>query len=431
MKDEPIILNPPKKKPKTGKPRWKNNWSLVIFIVIFLALIVAVPYYLLVPKTEAFKLREYEIAQVEVRDFVKTVSATGTVVASEKLSILALTDGEVMRVLVKPGDVVKKGDLLIALSSDELRDALAKAQTQYQKNIKARSELRLESEQKLQDFDQQIATSRAQLERLKKEVPAYEQLFNLGEISRMNLEDERKKLGDAKQALADLEQQKQYAIERQRLDMEEAETAINESLKALVETQSKMTACDVRAGIDGKIISLDAKVGEEVKAGKTIAEIINEQSLMVEGKVELSDVQTVETGQTVKVDAGGQIYTGKVTYISPVADESKVKINVNFDQPATSLRPQATVNLDIETGVLKDRLALPRGRYLTSGDEKYVYKVSGKKAVKMQVTFGLVNDDYIELKDGLAKNDQIITSSYDDFIHLDEIQLNPEGGSKI
>lgn len=431
MKDEPIILNPPKKRPRTGKPGWKNNWGMVIFIVFFLALIVAVPYYLLVPKTEAFKLREYELAQVGVRDFVKTVSAAGTVVASEKLSILALADGEVIRVLVKPGDMVKKGDLLVELSSDQLKEALTKAQIQYQKNVKARSELRLESEQKLQDFDKQIATSQTQLERLKKEVPAYEQLFNLGEISQMSLEDERKKLADANQALADLEEQKRYTVQRQRLDMEEAETAINESLKALVETQGKMTSCEVRAGIDGKIISLDAKVGEEVKAGKTVAEIINEQSLMVEGKVELSDVQTVETGQTVKVDAGGQTYTGRVTYISPVADESKVKINVNFDQPATSLRPQATVNLDIETGVLKDRLALPRGRYLTSGDEKYVYKISGKKAVKTQVAFGLANDDYIEIKDGLTKNDLVITSSYDDFIHLDEIQLNPEGGSKI
>lgn len=428
MNDEPIILNPPKKKRKKGLPK---QWNLIVFVVCFLGLIVAVPYYFLVPKQETFKLQQYELAKVGERDFLITVPATGTVAAGEKRTIPAPSDGTVVKVTCQPGDLVKKGDVLVELASEKVKEELTKAETQYQKALSEKATLQLEYDQKMNELRQQVAEAKESLRRLEKELPTWETLYQLGEISRVNFEEEKKRVVEARRLLAKLEESVEYARKRHQLTMNDTETLRADSMKRMEELRETLQAGVIRAEIDGKIISISAKVGGTLRLGDTVVEIINESSLMVEGKVQLNAIRDVQVGQPVKVTAGDQTYDGHVTYISPVAKESVVEIRVDFDQMPSNVRSQSSVSLGIQVGLIQRQLALPRGRYLSSSQERYVFVVDGDQAVKKEVTFGLINDSFIQVKEGLEVGDTIITSSYDNFGHLDTIQLNPKGGYGI
>lgn len=79
----------------------------------------------------------------------------------------------------------------------------------------------------------------------------------------------------------------------------------------------------------------------------------------------------------------------------------------------------------------KDSLYLPRGAYLTSGQQLFVYVIDGNKAQKREVQFGLLDGNAVQILRGLELGERVIISSYDAFRHLDEIEILPEGGHAL
>lgn len=427
MKEEPIIINKPKKK----RRKRSKNLGLIMFVLIFLTLIVAVPYYLFVPKEETYKLQIYELAKVTAQDFVLTIPAKGKVFASEKSVINTSIQGEVVEVYYQLGDKVEKNDLLVKLESETVNENLRKAETLHRQKVKEKERAELEHKRSLEQHDQQIQEYINLDRELLDQYPTYEKLFQLGEISQLKLEEEKKRIEEANKSLLESKESKSFIIEKYLLTMEEVEAVIEDSLSEIDDLKEMLQSTEIRAEVSGKLIELPVKLGQNLQNGTKVAEIINENSLVITGEVNQADIDSVKVGQFVGIDVGGQSYSGQVTSIAVVAKDSNVEIQVDFDKVPANIRPQTAVSLDIEVRVLKDRLALPRGSYLTSGQERYVYLFEGDKGTKTKVAFGQIKGNYVEVKYGLKKGDMIITSSYDNFIHLDEIELNPEGGDKI
>ncbi len=425
MKDEPIIQDRPKRRRKSGRNR---NLNLIIFVVVFLVLIVAIPYYLFVPREETFKLQQYEQAAVTVRDFIKNVSASGTVVASDKSVIKSEIPGTVIGIFYQPGEIISKGDILVELASDELEDDLQTAESEYQKKVKEQKQLVLDHQRNIQQFDENTKSAEEEYEAIKAEYPVWEQLYQLGEISKSQLEAEKKKVEQAAKKINDLQENRVYTIDKYELDQEALAGIIADYERNVKKLQEDIDSCKIAADIDGKLVTLPVKIGDSIQIGNTIAEVIDDTSLIVEGEVSQNVIDAVEVGQKVNINAGSNQYIGEVTFIAAIANESNIAIEVAFDQVPAELRPQTSVALDIQVGIFEDCLALPRGRYLSSGMERYVYLIDGEKGIKTQVSFGLINGNYVEVKAGLAEGDMIISGSYDSFIHLDEIEINPEGG---
>ena len=69
-------------------------------------------------------------AEVESRDIVEIVSASGRVEPKTKVDITAQINGEIVRLAVKEGDPVSTGDLLIVLDTVQLRSDVNVAEIQ-------------------------------------------------------------------------------------------------------------------------------------------------------------------------------------------------------------------------------------------------------------------------------------------------------------
>lgn len=425
MKNEPIIQNRPKRSRKSSRNR---NVNLIIFILVFLVLIIAVPYYFLAPKKETFKLQKYEQAQVITRDFVKNVSASGTVVADEKAVIKNRIAGTVVGLFLEVGDLVKKGDLLVELASDDVVAALRKAKIDYQKKIQDEKRLAMEHQRNIDQYEQDINQAEIDYQKLKAKLPTWEKLFELGEISKLALAEEKSKVEMAEKKIEQLIVTKKYAIAKNQLEKEGLAESIINFKKEIEKLEADLESCKIAAPIDGKVVNLSVRLGETVQAVTPLVELIDDQSLIVIGQVSQRVIDAVKVEQKVQINTGTNIFPGRVTRIAEIAEEGKIDVEVEFEEVPIGLRPQTTASLDIQVGLFKDSLALPRGRYLSSGMERFVYQLEGDQANKVEVTFGLINENYVQVKSGLKEAAWIITSSYDNFIHLEEIDINPEGG---
>lgn len=111
----------------------KKHKKLTIFIVIVILLLALVLYIKAQTKKAMEMLNNMastEIAEIERRSLVESLSATGTIVSKDKADIIAhVNNVKVLEVLCEVGDEVKKGDILCVLDSDDLKENLDNAMT--------------------------------------------------------------------------------------------------------------------------------------------------------------------------------------------------------------------------------------------------------------------------------------------------------------
>lgn len=89
-----------------------------------------------------------EIAEVERRSLVESISATGTVVSAESKSVtIPVTGVEVSEVKVSVGDTVKAGDILCIMDTTDLEENLTNARLNYEAAQK-KSEIEIASAQR-------------------------------------------------------------------------------------------------------------------------------------------------------------------------------------------------------------------------------------------------------------------------------------------
>ncbi len=106
---------------------------------------------------------------------------------------------------------------------------------------------------------------------------------------------------------------------------------------------------------------------------------------------------------------------GKVAQVSSDGLNATVAVKVEPDTQDTALLLGSTAVGTLELGVKQDVLLLPRGPYLTTGSQRYLYRVEGDVARRVEVVFGDVEGQQVEILDGVEAGHEVIISGYQNF----------------
>ena len=137
----------------------------------------------------------------------------------------------------------------------------------------------------------------------------------------------------------------------------------------------------------------------------------------------------VRVGNPVAITIGDTVSAGKVTSISSSATSSSssststVRVVSDFAEVPSNAIVGGSVSAEIEVGVIQNALTLPRGPYLSSGNYSAAYVIDGDTAEKKTAAFGVTDGNAIQVLSGLKEGDRVITSAYQEFIHLARINL--------
>lgn len=169
----------------------------------------------------------------------------------------------------------------------------------------------------------------------------------------------------------------------------------------------------VKSPISGRIVKKEIEVGEFVNAGTVLATILDVSRLKVQVMVNEKDVYQLHEGQKVKVTAdvlSGKMYSGQISYIAPRGNEEHsypVEITVaNSGQ----LKAGTFVNVDFSQKSKEKSLQIPRIALVESIKNPYVYVVNQNVAQQRKLTIGRELGDNIEVLSGLQPGDQVVTT---------------------
>ncbi|NMM62488.1 efflux RND transporter periplasmic adaptor subunit [Clostridium sp. P21] len=203
------------------------------------------------------------------------------------------------------------------------------------------------------------------------------------------------------------------------------------SIRAQIDSlNEKIAQCDIKSGVDGKVVKVDAKEGQVSQAGDKII-VDDDSKYKVSIDMSQYDAMKVSKGQKaiVKVKGNDKMkYIGSVTDIGEIAQtkmndknaqqEAKVNVIVTLNSAGTGDSIKSGYKADVEVVFNERQNAIVMGVDSIKQDKatkrKYVYIVNSENKVsKKYIGTGIETDDTVEVISGLSQGERYITNPSD------------------
>ena len=389
------------------------------------------------------EVNQVAVEKVAKRTIIETVSASGKVQPEIEVKLSAEVSGEVVELLVKEGDVVKKGQLLCKVRPDVLKSGFDRAVA----SLNSQKASLASTQQQLKQVEANFANITARYKR-------NQELFAKKVISAAEFDAVKAEYEGSK---ASLESTRQNVI-ASRFGVEQSNAVVKEAGANLAKTT-------INAPVDGVISKLSIELGDRIlgtsqMAGTEIMRISNLSSMEVSVDVNESDINRVSVGDLadIEVDAfQNQKFKGEVTEIASsssvvgtstdqvtnftvkvrILPESYAKLVRSDAANPSPFRPGLSATVDIQTeqfsGIAvpiqsvttrekkKEENEAEKGaKAATAKDEKeklkdtepvkeYVFVYNAGKVKQVLVTTGIQDDTYILIKSGLKGGEEVIS----------------------
>jgi HlyD family secretion protein len=418
---------------------------ILIAVGVIIALLVVAKLTGLIGGKKAEKVTVEKAAE---RKVIETVTASGKIQPETEVKLSSEVSGEVTELLVKEGDVVKKGQLLCKVRPDVLKSGFDRANASYssQKASVASSQ-------------QMLTQSQGNMVNAEATYKRNVELFNKKVISASEFDAAKAAYLTAKTNLG-----------RAKADLTAAKFMLAQSGATVQEAGANLAKATIFAPVDGVISKLSVELGDRIlgtaqMAGTEIMRISNLSSMEVNVDVNENDINRVNVGDsaTIEVDAfADKKFKGIVTEIASSSKDVgtttsvdqvtnfNVKVRIVADSYSnvrggakdlpSPFRPGLSATVDIESQSLKG-LAVPIQCVFTEDASKakkdgetpstdassdkqkskltdktikqYVYLYAANGTVKRaEVTTGIQNDQYIIVKSGLKAGQEVVTGPY-------------------
>lgn len=361
-------------------------------------------------------------------ELVREVRGTGTLVPVDIAWIPASTDGQVVRVLLRPGADVTPDSVLVELHNPALEQQVMEARLQLEgaeaRLRKADSDATLA----LLQQEAQVAQYEAALEEARSEAEADDQLRADGLVSELQ---RRRSASRARAA------QTQVDTERKRFDlstrMRPAQLAEQEAevqrLRTVVALRMEQLAnLRVRAGMHGVLQAVPVEVGSQVSAGTNVARVANPTDLKAQVRVPETQARDVQIGQVARVDTRNGVVTGQVTRVDPAAVSGTVLVDITLtDTLPRGARPDLSVDGIVEIERITDTLYMGRPAAGQELGTLSLFRIGGDgMAARTPVKLGKGSVRAIEVLDGLQEGDRVVLSDMSAWDQVDRLRCRGE-----
>ena len=317
-------------------------------------------------ETSALEFLSQELFTAAPVDLRQALQLSGSLRAFDLASVKARIAGDVREVLVREGEAVSAGQVIVKLDATEYAARVAQARGN-------------------------LNSAQAQLDIALKARDNNAALVDKGFISKNAFDNSAS----------------QFAAAKANVDASQA---------ALDIVQKSLNDTIIRAPIAGLVSVRSVQPGEKVSADNKLIDIVNLQKMEMEASVPASDVARVAIGQSVRLNIEGmsETFEGKVVRINPStqAGSRSFSVYVQVANPGNLLRAgmfaEAQLTLNSKRGIL----ALPQSAVRKDGSGTYVFTIENGKIARRPVTVGidgLTGNEYrTEILSGLEPGAQVI-----------------------
>lgn len=363
---------------------------------------------------------------------LRQVRGLGTLVPEEILWLPALTDGQIEKIVLRPGANVKPDTVVMELTNPQLELDASNAEWQ----VKSAEATYKDLAARLQNLklDQQAAAARvaSEYQTAKLNADVESQLGSQGLTSDVKVRT-TKAIAEELSNRSQIEHEKVSSVAMSIEAQLAAQQVQIEKLRAEYSLKRKQVQqLRIRAGVNGVLQQLGAtqaapvEVGQRVAAGAILAKIAQPSKLKAELKIAETQAKDVTIGQIAEIDTRNGVIPGRVSRIDPASQNGTVTVDVRLEgELPQGARPDLSVDGTVELERLNEVVYMGRPVFGQPNSKITLFRVQpdGREAVRVPVTLGRTSVNTIEIVEGLKPGDQVVLSDMSSFDNNDRIRL--------
>ena len=360
------------------------------------------------------KIRTTTVERGHIRSMISTNGKIEPIQNFEAHAPLATT---VKHLLVKEGDHVHKGQLLLQLDDADLRSQAARALAQMKTAQADEADLSTGgTREELLTLESQLIKARSTRDDAQRNLDALQRLQQQGAASAGEVKQAQEALQRAQADAVLLEQKK-----KERYSQPEVAKVMAQGIEAQAAYEAAEDALQkssVRAPFDGIVYAVPVKQDAYVQTGDLLLQEGDLSKMLVRTFVDEPEIGRLNPGEKIAItwDAvPGRIWEGEVTTVPATVKlhgtRNVGEVTCTVDNHDLRLLPNVNVGVSIITAEHSNVLTLLREAVRIDDTKPYVYEVVDGKLVRRGVEVSLQNLTRVEITGGLPEHAVVALSS--------------------
>ena len=369
---------------------------------------------------------ELSIREVLKGDFEDVVLFNSIVEPKTSVLVNVIQGGSVSEIFVESGQMIKKGTPLLKVYNPNAELNYLTQETAMIEQINNLRNLRVSIKNQQLSLDQQLLSIDNDYRNAKRQYDLDVKLYGKGVISKNDYEKSvqqhtfQKERNDViKKSVSEEKKSRDVQLSRINTSLINME----KSLELLRKNKENFT---VKAPVDGLLSSFNPILGESYNQGQPIGKMDVLDGYKLVASVDEYYISKLKENIKGRVSVSAKNYEIKLSKIYPEVKNGQFRVELLFNKD--SLLTDVKRGMSLKTKVFLSgktkALLISKGLFYQSTNGKWVFVLdTNNKAVKRNIKIGRENPFYYEVVSGLKEGDRVITSSYDDFAEVEEINI--------
>ncbi len=327
-------------------------------------------------------------AEIAIAKRGKAVSAVYGTVNTEPVTqviVRSRISGLLNAVNVRPGQEIKKGDMIAEILDETVKRQMDAAKTEVDQAKEKRT----------------IGpTSQASLKSKESEISRLKRLFEAGNISSLEYERTQNELEGLRNNV--------------KTEMITLESEVNIAEQKYRDITEQVGQLRVNSPVSGQVLDVYCNIGEYVNTQAQIVRIGSTQNQIV-AQISEEDIGKLKVGMKAVIQLypfAGENFLGTLVETLPQGDNQNYKVMFKLENPPSNLLPGMTGEMNVVIGERIDTIIIPT-KAIRRGNKVLVVRRGIVEEISVEIGFKSL--EKTEIKSGLSDNDQVIISDQDKF----------------
>lgn len=194
--------------------------------------------------------------------------------------------------------------------------------------------------------------------------------------------------------------------------LKQAQAGVKQAQAGVEGAQLQLDYTKVTAPVSGTITKKNVTTNNMAATGNVAYVITAEDEMNIVFYVAETVMRQAEVGQPIQVERNGEVYQAQITENAGVADQTSglFKLKAQFTGGAENMITGTKVKITMATDKADNVMTVPVDSVYYESRKAYVYVMDGGKAVRTEVETGITNNTDVEIKSGITKDSEIITT---------------------
>jgi HlyD family secretion protein len=411
---------------KIIEPKNKTTKKMLIWGIPIILLISVILMNMTRKKQVNIEKDTLSIREVIRGDFEDVILFNSRVAPKTTVLLNVIQGGSVSEIFVESGQMVKKGTPLLKVYNPNAELNYLTQETAMIEQINNLRNLRVSIKNQQLNLDQQLLSINNDFRNAKRQYDLDKKLYSKDIIAKNDYQRSEQEYTFQKERHSVIkksvsEEKKSRDVQLSRINA--SLSNMEKSIELLRKNKENFT---VKAPVDGLLSSFNPILGENYNQGQPIGKMDVLDGYKLVANVDEYYISKLKEGIKGSVTVNGENHEINISKILPEVVNGQFDIELLFtkDKVSKNIKRGMSLKSKVFLSGKTKALLISKGMFYQSTNGNWVFVInSDNKAVKRTIKIGRENPFYYEVLEGLQVGDKVITSSYDDFKDVEEINI--------